>query len=201
MDIEHDEYNSDNIPNSLQDFKARTMGKKWKNEDIQHITTKAFKTFKSMFLPTLKVPNKYRSKCNGLEYTSVYAVDITISDDDPIMFFSFAVKCSRESSPNPVFLLVTLFYSNSKFSEIDIQKFSESYTEPLENFPEYGRKLLNFNKTYDTFPEFTDLMQDIKEFKTSGGALKYKYKGRAYMIKTGSRGGKYIVVTGKKIYV
>ena len=35
----------------------------------------------------------------------------------------------------------------------------------------------------------------------SGGSQKHKYKGRYYKIRTGERGGKYIVVKGDKIYV
>lgn len=35
----------------------------------------------------------------------------------------------------------------------------------------------------------------------SGGSARKKYKGRSYAVHTGSRGGKYIVVLGKKVYV
>lgn len=36
---------------------------------------------------------------------------------------------------------------------------------------------------------------------TGGGASTKKYNGRSYKIRTGERGGKYILVKGKKIYV
>ena len=44
----------------------------------------------------------------------------------------------------------------------------------------------------------------IKIQKQDGGSKqkpKHKYKGRAYTVRTGVRGGKYIVVKGSKIYV
>jgi hypothetical protein len=34
-----------------------------------------------------------------------------------------------------------------------------------------------------------------------GGKAHKKYNGRSYIIRKGSRGGKYILVKGKKIYV
>lgn len=36
---------------------------------------------------------------------------------------------------------------------------------------------------------------------TTGGSLKKKYKGRSYVVRTGKRGGKYILVKGNKVYV
>lgn len=41
-------------------------------------------------------------------------------------------------------------------------------------------------------------------FQTSGGSggmLRKKYNGHSYVVRTGARGGKYIVVKGKKMYV
>lgn len=44
--------------------------------------------------------------------------------------------------------------------------------------------------------------QDIPNgFQLSGGTLKKKYKGRSYTIRIGSKGGKFILVKGKKIYL
>jgi hypothetical protein len=34
-----------------------------------------------------------------------------------------------------------------------------------------------------------------------GGAMRKKYKGRSYKVRTGARGGKYILVNNEKIYV
>jgi hypothetical protein len=36
---------------------------------------------------------------------------------------------------------------------------------------------------------------------SNGGGAKKKHNGRSYVVRTGSRGGKYILVKGKKIYV
>jgi hypothetical protein len=36
---------------------------------------------------------------------------------------------------------------------------------------------------------------------SSGGAKTKKYNGRDYVVRTGSRGGKYITVKGRKVYV
>lgn len=38
-------------------------------------------------------------------------------------------------------------------------------------------------------------------FSSTGGAKKYKYKNRVYVVRTGSRGGNYILVKGKKHYI
>jgi hypothetical protein len=35
----------------------------------------------------------------------------------------------------------------------------------------------------------------------TAGKAKHKYKGRSYVVRTGSRGGKYILVQGKKLYI
>jgi hypothetical protein len=35
----------------------------------------------------------------------------------------------------------------------------------------------------------------------AGGARTKKYNGRDYVVRTGSRGGKYITVKGRKVYV
>ena len=35
----------------------------------------------------------------------------------------------------------------------------------------------------------------------AGGKRQKKYNGRLYVVRTGTRGGKYIVVKGKKVYV
>jgi hypothetical protein len=40
-----------------------------------------------------------------------------------------------------------------------------------------------------------------KDKQSAGAGGKHKYKGRSYKIREGSRGGKYIMVSGKRIYV
>ena len=58
--------------------------------------------------------------------------------------------------------------------------------------------------TFD-FVKLTKAFQNIRSYATSAGrqpeSSKYKYKNRSYKVHTGSRGGKYIVVQGQKIYV
>lgn len=44
-------------------------------------------------------------------------------------------------------------------------------------------------------------VEDPGDYQKGAGKSKYKYKGRLYAIRTGKRGGKYIVCQGKKIYV
>lgn len=40
----------------------------------------------------------------------------------------------------------------------------------------------------------------VDQSPISGGG-KTKYNGRSYVVRTGSRGGKYIIVKGKKVYL
>jgi hypothetical protein len=40
----------------------------------------------------------------------------------------------------------------------------------------------------------------VDQSPISGGG-KAKYNGRSYVVRTGSRGGKYIIVKGKKVYL
>ena len=42
---------------------------------------------------------------------------------------------------------------------------------------------------------------DTPALGQEGGKRHKKYNGRSYIVRTGSRGGKYILVKGRKIYV
>jgi hypothetical protein len=66
-----------------------------------------------------------------------------------------------------------------------------------------------WNELYYIEKEIMKLLPKIKKYKekyaleppTTGGKSRKKYKNRSYVVHTGSRGGKYIKVNGKKMYV
>ena len=89
------------------------------------------------------------------------------------------------------------------------------YTLSEEDFDKLVKKELNIldkSVSRDIATGLSALTGTREEFKPcikrdgsvielTGGLNKKKYKGRYYKIRTGSRGGKYIVVKGDKIYV
>jgi hypothetical protein len=65
---------------------------------------------------------------------------------------------------------------------------------------EQGIYLIRSSEQYNI--EFTIPDQIIPYSNTqTGGKQKMKYKNRSYVIRTGSRGGKYILVKDKKVYI
>ena len=67
-----------------------------------------------------------------------------------------------------------------------------------------GNKGYNNNDNNDNYDNNDNNDNDI-EYQSpptaAGGKRHKKYNGRSYIVRTGTRGGKYILVKGKKIYV
>ena len=60
------------------------------------------------------------------------------------------------------------------------------------------------NQVIDQAPALKDIRPPplrLPSKSYSGGAEKYKYNNRTYTVRTGPRGGKYIVYKNKKIYI
>lgn len=53
----------------------------------------------------------------------------------------------------------------------------------------------------DTFPFSKPTRSTTTHSSSTGGAQKHTYNNRKYKIRVGSRGGKYILVQGKKVYI
>jgi hypothetical protein len=59
----------------------------------------------------------------------------------------------------------------------------------------------NTSPELDQNQETETEVQELQTQSQEGGKPHKKYNGRSYIIRKGSRGGKYILVKGKKIYV
>jgi hypothetical protein len=100
-----------------------------------------------------------------------------------------------------VMLFLKLFFPNMSY----VCKTLVSNENIIKQYIQY--LLSRENQNVDA-EKFWALFRDILYFTfgcrhtTSGGsAEKYKYKGRSYKVRMGVRGGKYILVSDKKIYV
>lgn len=70
----------------------------------------------------------------------------------------------------------------------------------LDTYRRNQNTLKTLTNNIDSIDQKLNKMNDTNPSR-EGGSAKYKYKGRMYKIRTGSRGGKYIQVSGKKIYI
>lgn len=68
--------------------------------------------------------------------------------------------------------------------------------------PSPSRADTNNNKKINTNATLAQASQTLaKQQEHTGGKAHKKYNGRSYLVRTGVRGGKYILVKGQKIYV
>jgi hypothetical protein len=72
---------------------------------------------------------------------------------------------------------------------------------PAQKPPTRPSSTFKKSTTERPLPSQSSHEQPLKKQKVQGGKATYTFKGHSYVIRTGDRGGKYILVKGKKIYV
>ena len=87
---------------------------------------------------------------------------------------------------------------NSNFIQMFKQLFKQSNVDKI-----YKKFNFYYDKEYDWGQKISDLYRKIynQSYGIGNGMMRKKYKGRSYKIRIGSKGGKYILVQGKKIYI
>ena len=88
----------------------------------------------------------------------------------------------------------------------EINGYKITSIEPKDDFVEVRlEKILEYTDEYDTITrKKSNIVLHVEgQSNQDGGKAKPKktYKGRTYVIRTGVRGGKYIIVKGNKVYV
>jgi hypothetical protein len=158
-------------------------------------------------------PNQYSTN----QYAGLYKDNVLLAfavyefNQDGMAHIHLLCKCRKDSKTCSVsniaaLLIYWIIYRAQEygqieigldaFSLINIDKLMQYYTS-LGFQNEVGTKTMIMDITREVvFPE------SIKfEMKKMGGGGKHKYKNRLYTIRTGSRGGKYILVNKNKVYI
>lgn len=86
------------------------------------------------------------------------------------------------------FLVIKKTKTFSDYQKLSQTKFQTYFSEP--NKPSMLNKIINVIKQLYEF-----------DYSQSGGKQTHKYKGKNYIVRTGSRGGKYILCKKEKIYL
>ncbi len=94
------------------------------------------------------------------------------------------------------FIYTTPSIANANYFELFKQFIKQSQADKV-----YDKFHFYYMKEYDRYYEEIEILKKLANETQHGSGLRKKYKGHSYKIRIGSKGGKYIVVKGKKIYV
>ena len=102
-----------------------------------------------------------------------------------------------------------IYYINDKYifyydtDKLILYNINTQQSTDIENIETATKPIVSANNEYLIYL-VKDTVKIIKLdsfWKSEGGGQKYKYKGKSYKIRIGSKGGKFILVKDKKIYI
>jgi hypothetical protein len=128
-----------------------------------------------IYVKQIDLSKKYETE-DAIEFYILYQIDMT-DGNTGFLFITQAISRFNNMSD------VKIIFLENKIIPEEINK--------IFYYKDVAQILDDPNSTF--YPELN--------INSQTGGLKKKYNGKSYVIKTGSRGGKYILVRGKKIYV